>query len=489
MRSDAWEDILQARALHIDHDVLNAANSHTLDAWISEHAQPENLLTKEELSFSHKIGVVLKDCSTKSVPDDAFEDAVSFLQASIASIDQQCKILEEHKTALTRLRMQQAASGGQEVMKQNSQKNIKERASFELANDRLAAEMRTQLNDHNRGITAVLDSEPNSITKAFEKDDRILDGLQKIVPRLDANEDERVSPEAVNTLCDRWIALERQAMRRRVDDTYDDALKTSSSSTAISINGTAENRAVRAELTELSSEVDGLITLVAEHHHRALIMRSLDQARRDAEAESAKWSEYTACVLLYLTARLEALHDMYERSHVHKAALAALGTELDDVLVTKVVNDPQTGRKREPVHAGRGLKPLRLVQATFNDSQDTTSQILKLLNVRVAEGVDDGSLQQSLASALRQRSIACAASLRQGNEGQARAAARSTGAYRQHSVALSDAIGATASVAGGNLVGAELQTSLAAFQARTDELARDMHALDLDSIARGITSL
>ena len=61
---------------------------------------------------------------------------------------------------------------------------------------------------------------PSKIERLLEKDDRLLDGLQKIVPKLQDQDGNSEDLDQVEKLCHAFTILEGRAIRAQISDTY-----------------------------------------------------------------------------------------------------------------------------------------------------------------------------------------------------------------------------------------------------------------------------
>lgn len=489
--------ILNERDLSFDRDQLAHAIelpkiAVEAEAWTKKYLSPHNLLTKEQYHFATRRDQAARQgTSCDPLSDEAFEDAISLLESGTDAIGRQCRLLQSQKDAFLNFPRRRAPDGEGKALHDRQQKVARERArvdvDLEELNSSVLGHLRTSATNADTAITSL----PNNIKRAFEKDDRVLDGLQKIVSRFDGSNQDQTPLEEVERLCRAFTVLQASAIRLRVDRAYQSALanaapRVNGRSTSL---GSGEQRAIRAELHELSGEITSLLSLVAENHHRAPIATSLRQARDDAEAESAKWSEYTACVLLYLTARLEVLDEHFKHVCAYQCALGALGNELDTMLApAKDAGGFQTVLQSKPMSPHKGLKPLRLVQANFSEMAEPTVQLLRLLDIKDAIHSGDVKQRKSLQSVTGARRSKLAELEMTTEQTLASQMARSMRKCEEDAWSLQGAVYADSKFGSIELVEETLQAHVDVLEERTQLLSKKLRSLDLERLSRQMES-
>lgn len=338
------------------------------EEWVKTYLSPATLLTKEEFAFQDRFGEftpqINSAASGRPLSDEEFEHAISSLESSTAAIDAQCQIMEAQKRALLDFKARNKASDDRAARFDSlkpQHKLARDKAQLDLEIGQISSVLHERLRSSMVQAENASTSLPSKVERLLEKDDRLLDGLQKIVPKLQGNQSDSQGLGQVEKLCHAFTILEAKAIRTQIDATYKRNLPNSTTNGHASTND-QEHQAVRAELAELSSEIDGLVTLVAENYYRAPITKHLGSARTESHGEAARWSEYLGSTLHYLAARLESLNEHFQHLHAHRAALAAVSQTLDKTLAapsTKAQDAPQTPTSKF-AQAQRGLKPSTL---------------------------------------------------------------------------------------------------------------------------------
>ncbi|KAK5133818.1 hypothetical protein LTR08_007248 [Meristemomyces frigidus] len=408
--------VLDERDVRLGHDdvawAFEGSTRSEIETWVQEYLSPASLLTHEELTFHRKQPRHSRDQNTTSsgrpLSDTDFEAAITSLEASTAAIDKQCQLMELQKDALRNLKARRSRDNStDQAHSQRRKKLTREKAQLEFDVNELADSLSSALKSASKQSDVALDNLPPSVEKIFEKDDRLLDGLQTILPKLADVRPSQDTEAEVDRLCQALIALTAQEVRSRLDAAYRSAV----SPHAPHENGNdasaeTQKTSLQAELDELSSEIDSLATMAVDAHYRLPIVRELQTAHADSELERAKWSEYTLSALHFLTTRLEALADHHDHLHAHRAALQTVKAALGDLLATATSSSsanqpPQSQAPATPV--ARGLKPLRLVQA--NLSEDPTSHLLRHLDLRIPTDTTSHTpkLATTLSRAVRER--------------------------------------------------------------------------------------
>ena len=372
------------------------------EEWVKTYLNPATLLTKEEFAFQDRFGEftpqINSAASGRPLSDEEFEYAISSLESSTAAIDAQCQIMEAQKRALLDFKARNKTNGDRadrfDSLKPQH-KLARDKAQLDLELGQISSALHERLRSSMAKAENASTSLPSKVERLLEKDDRLLDGLQKIVPKLQGNNTDSQGLEQVENLCHAFTVFEAKAIRTQIDTTYNRSLPRDPTTNGRLSNHAQdqEQAAVRAELAELSSEIDGLLALVAENYYRAPITTRLSSARASTHSEAARWSTYLASTLHYLAARLDSLAEHFQHLHAHRAALAAVSQTLDKTLAFAPSSSSSLVKGQDAAlapqsstakiaQAQRGLKPLRLVQANLPEAPDAAAQLLRLLDVR-----------------------------------------------------------------------------------------------------------
>ncbi|KAK5686480.1 hypothetical protein LTS10_002599 [Elasticomyces elasticus] len=493
--------VLDERNIPLDPDDIAKAfaNDETrpaITSWVQEYLSPATLLTKEELHF-HDIhantlnGLASQNTVGRPLLDNDFEIAIASLETSTAAIEQQCRLMESQKQALTELKARNTIQTNNTAARDRQKKLARDKAQLEFEVDELADVLESSLKASAQQADAAVGGMPNSVNRVLEKDDRLLDGLQKLLPKLaDRETDQDVGME-VDRLCQLLAALSAQEIRLRLDSAYEACAGTvSSTANGHKIETQRQQQSLKDELAELSSEIDGLATMAVDGQYRVPIMRDLQSTTSDADTDRSRWSEYVATALQYLTSRLTALEQHYQHLHAHRGALSQLTNALDEAC-TASSPTPQTTQQAPPRSPAtpssvKGLKPLRLVQANFSEPQDPVTQLLRSFDIRVADTGDTSKLIAVLEQASSDRR-ARLAQLRESTERTVSDQLGETIVKADESVRdLLTALYAHSPYGTVRLADAETETGISQLEAKTQDLGEEMRTLDVDSIARKV---
>ncbi|KAK5721970.1 hypothetical protein LTR15_006565 [Elasticomyces elasticus] len=495
--------VLDERNISLDPDDIAKAfaNDETrpaITSWVQEYLSPATLLTKEELHFhdSHagtSNGLASQSTIGRPLSNSDFETAIASLETSTAAIEQQCRLMESQKQALTELKARNTTQTNNTAARDRQNKLARDRAQLEFEVDELADVLESSLKASAQQADAAVGGMPNSINRVLEKDDRLLDGLQKLLPKLaDREADQDVGME-VDRLCQLLAMLSAQEIRLRLDRAHE-ACAGKASSTATAKGHTTETQrqqqSLKDELAELSSEIDGLATMAVDGQFRVPIMRDLQSTTSDSDSDRARWSEYVATTLQYLTSRLTALEQHYQHLHSHRGALSQLTNALDEACTasTPPSQTTQQAPPRSPATPSsvKGLKPLRLVQANFSEPQDPVTQLLRSFDIRVADSSDTSKLIAVLEQASADRRTRLA-QLRESTERSMSDQLGETVVRADENVRdLLTALYAHSPYGTVRLADGEVENAISQLETRTQDLGEEMRTLDVDSIARKI---
>lgn len=468
------------------------------EEWIKTYLSPATLLTTEEHAFHDRFGEftpqINSAASGRPLSDEEFEHAISSLQTSTAALDVQCQLMEAQKRAL--LDFKARNTNGDEYDRpepgKQPKKLARDKAQVDLEVGQLSGSLHERLRSSLTQAEAVSESLPSKVERLLEKDDRTLDSLQKVVPKLQGNDGENGTLDQISQLCHAFEVLEGQAIRARIDAIYQDNLAKGSTNTTNghSLSDTQEQQAVRAELAELSSEIDGLLTLVAENYYRAPITKRLGNARTESNVEAARWSEYLGSTLHYLTSRLESLDDHFQHVRAHRAALAAVSQTLDKTLASPAakseVTQPAAAKASQ---AQRGLKPLRLVQANLPEAPDASAQLLRLLDIRQPDPVNVAKFSQDLQAARIDRQDKLSSFASTTDESLTKLLGESLHKADVDARDLLSAVFAHSQYGERRLADEEVQKELDVLEGRTQTVGEQMRRLDVDGLASDVRRL
>lgn len=465
--------------------------------WVRTYLGPATLLTKEEFAFQDRFGEftpqINSAASGRPLSDEEFEHAISSLESSTAAIDAQCQIMEAQKRALLDFKAKNKTSDDRAARFESlkpQHKLARDKAQLDLELGQISSALHERLRSSMAQTENATTSLPSKVERLLEKDDRLLDGLQKIVPKLQGNDNDSQGLDQLDRLCHAFTVLEAKAIRTQIDATYKRNLPDQTTTTHPQ-SSDSELDAVRSELAELSSEIDGLLSLVAENHYRAPITKRLGSARSESHSEAARWSEYLGSTLHYLAARLEALNEHFQHLHAHRAALAAVSQTLDKTLAapsTKADEAVQSSTSKF-AQAQRGLKPLRLVQANLPEAPDASAQLLRHLDIRQPDTVGADKLSQNLHTTTLDRHDKLAAFAASTDEALTKLLGESLGRADVDARDLLSAVFAHSQYGERRLVDEEVHRELDVLEGRTQTVGEQMRGLDVDGLASDVRRL
>lgn len=476
----------------------SAETKRQIETWVQDYLQLPTLLTKEENFFYGRVGghisQTLPSTSSRPLSDEDFEQAISSLESSTAAIEKQCLRMEAQKQALQELKARNAASDEtRDAYERQQTKAARDRAQLDFEVDELASTLQSQLRGSLKQTETVNVGLPSTIQRVLEKDDRMLDGMQKVLPKLGGQSDNTGALGEVDRLCDAFPVLEAKAIRARIDATYRAHAPTLSSQANGHTSNTSshddQKDGILAELDELSSEIDGLVALVVENHYRQPITRGLQNATVEIQGESARWSSYLAATLQYLTGRLESLEEHTRQVRGHQAAVSALSATLDDMSSASGHDRSKPEPTTTSAAQKAGLKPLRLVQANMSDALDPASQLLRLLDIKTPNNLDSAQLARLLeeVKAARQAKLRNMTSTTDGAI--AKGLTESLGKADVGARDLLSAVYAHTEYNDRRLVDPDVQAGVDGLEDKTRALGERMRGLDLDSLGSDVRRL
>lgn len=336
---------------------------------------------------------------------------------------------------------------------------------------------------------------PSSVERLFEKDDRLLDGLQKLLPKLTDNDQDEDGATEVEYLCSTLAALSVQEIHARLDKAYRDCvsdhghLQDGSGDAELSAQQLKQRKNLRIELEELSGEVDGLVGIVVDHQYRKPLKDGMLSSLASAQAQKSKWSEYTISALAYLTARLDALADHVEQVHAQGSALRAVSGALSDTLATPETNSGASQKNISPTLStptAKGLKPLRLVQANLSESQDPAVPFLRYHEIRFQDGGSEDKLLNVLTSTARDRRQRLDHLAKSTEETISTAMTKSLSQPDADVQDILGAIYAQSRYGTTHLVDDSSQAQLDGLEHKTQTLGDEMREVDVDAIANAV---
>ncbi|CAK4033213.1 Hypothetical predicted protein [Lecanosticta acicola] len=469
--------------------------------WVQQYLRPSTLLTKDELEFYEKRGIEVPNCEDapgRPLSDAEIEAAITSLENSTSAIEKQCQILESQKRALREIQTRNASSSQASTDAKGSRqkKFAREKAQLDFDIDDLVQATIGRLRSSIKQTDVATTGIPSQIDRILEKDDRLLDGLQKLLPKLSESMTDGEDATQVEQLCSTLNKLFVKEIRARLDRVYqentgvgDDLANGSSEDLSGQQKKQRDN--LRAELEELGGEVDGLVAIVVDHQYRKPLKQGAISSRADSQLQKAKWTEYTVSALVYLTSRLDALNDHVQHMHALGAALRAISSTLDDTLTEPDVKSGAIDRTGSPTierTTSKGLKPLRLVQANLSEGQDPAMQFFRQHEIRVSDSDNTSRLAEMLQSTLRDRRERLAKLDKNTELSMTEGTGRSLAKVYQDSEDVLSAVYAQSKYSETQLVDGTLQSALDVLENSTQRLGDEMRELDVDAVAKALAA-
>ena len=362
-------------------------------------------------SHEHRFSKVNSEAfATRPLQDAELESAITSLEASAVAIEEQCRILEGQKRALQLLKQRNVQNANEHHMRTQRHSNIaRQNARLDFETSELLENLHSRLNTAQSEARST--SSISSIERILERDDRMFDGLQKLLHRPGVESLHETAGDEVEVLCDALSMLTAEDIRPRLDTGYS---RSSNSKDARVADSRADARpedlmnqrdTLAADLNELVGEIEGLAAMTVDAQYRTPMQQMLSATRDDSHGEATRYADYAATILEYLTLRVDLLSYYMEHTQAHRLALQSVLAELAQMTVS-----PKISKQQSIPHAispsnemPKGLKPLRLVQANFVDMQDPAIQLLRTLDVRLSEPGDTGKVSAALDQAVRER--------------------------------------------------------------------------------------
>jgi hypothetical protein len=442
---------------------------------------------------NHNVDTLTSTSKCRAPSDLEIEAALSSLEASTAAIEKQCRALETQKSFLKQLSTdkQTASPEPDESVRTLQQKKFtRDQAQASLEADELSQALSSKLQSVTKQVETASGRASSHVERILEKDDRLLGGLQKLVPRLSTSAEPDDAAEEVENLCSTLASFTVREIHARLDAAYKNTiakhsgLGNGSMEGSLSEQQSRQRETLQAELDELGGEIEGLVTIAIDNHYRKPLRQSMFAAHTENQNQKAQWGEYTVMTLQYLAARLEILDEHVQQVQGHSAALQTITDALREI--TKSARRDTEGAGGPDKAMARGLKPLRLVQANLSESQDPTFQLLRQLDVRVMDVTSATTVSEVLAPTLDERREKLA--LLSGNveETIADTVIRSLAKTDAHVHDILTAVYAPTKYRSIQLVDGTLQSALDRFEMETETVGNVMRELNFDTITHTV---
>jgi hypothetical protein len=227
-----------------------------------------------------------------------FESAINSLETSTAAIEKQTTILEAQKDALKKL--QNLNREPTSTITDNDEKRsmqTRTKAQLDLETIELTESIQQRVTVTQRHADSSLNMLKTSSRRQLDKDDRLLDGLQKVMFKLTPLESSEKRLPDFSSLSHALVKLESKIIKDRTNTTYLEVLdglanEKDSSGHQNSAQVTEEAYALTEELESLILEVDSVLDMTISRRYRAPIVNALKLSDAQAQLEQHSWLEY-----------------------------------------------------------------------------------------------------------------------------------------------------------------------------------------------------
>jgi hypothetical protein len=244
---------------------------------------------------------------SRSLQEPDFESAINSLETSTAAIEKQTAILEAQRDALRTLQYinrEPTSTISEDGEKRSSQ--LRTKAQLDLETSELTESIQQRVNVTRRHAESSLDLLKTSSHRQMDKDDRLLDGLQKVMFKLAPLESSEKRLPDFNALSHALVKLESKIIRDRTNTTYIETLNSLSNEAddiehKSSAQAAQEAYTLAEELESLITEVDSVLDMTISRRYRAPIVSALKLSDAEAQLERQSWLEYVRTSLGSLT--------------------------------------------------------------------------------------------------------------------------------------------------------------------------------------------
>jgi hypothetical protein len=235
---------------------------------------------------------------SRPMQEPDFESAINSLETSTAAIEKQTTILEAQRDALKKL--QHLNREPTSTITDNDEKRSMQtqtKAQLDLETNELTESIQQRVSVTRRHAESSLNLLKTSSRRQLDKDDRLLDGLQKVMFKLAPLESSEKQILDFSTLSHALVKLESKIIKDRTNNTYLEVLdgladETDGSEHQNSAKATQEAYALAEELESLVTEVDSVLDMTISRRYRAPIVSALKLSDAQAQLEQQSWLEY-----------------------------------------------------------------------------------------------------------------------------------------------------------------------------------------------------
>lgn len=339
----------------------------------------------------------------RPLEDVDFDASIKALESSTVAIDEQCAILEAQLEAMKKLQAQNARPSRSDPPVDSAKQA---RAAFD-SSDKLSDSLEAQLFSLRRQAGNDMGSIETASQRQLEKDDRLLDGLQKLMTRLGRPEAQETQYSEIEDLCGALRSLQNLVVKNQANRTYSVALKQAQDKSGLDgpelqPNEDLEVAALTEELNSLIEEVDSVLGMAIDHQYRQPYIDSLKQQEAETRRERQQWLTYVHTALQQMTNRLRDLSHYAYDLNAYGSALQAASDALDKAIVpTQTAKPPQSTTVHRATH-----KAIRdLVLPASSGPTHPALELLRHHGIRVnsSSGNENEARATALDAALEER--------------------------------------------------------------------------------------
>lgn len=236
--------------------------------------------------------------TSRPLQENDFESAINSLEQSTAAIEKQTAILHAQRDALRKL--QHLNREPTLIISDNDEKRANQartKAQIDLETTELTENIQQRVSVTKRHAESSLNLLKTSSKRQLDKDDRLLDGLQKAMFKLAPLESSEKRLPDFNTLSQALVRLESKIIKDRTNTTYLEVLdglddETDGSEHQNNAQAAQEAYALAEEVESLITEVDSVLDMTIGRRYRAPIVNALKLADAQAQLEQQSWLEY-----------------------------------------------------------------------------------------------------------------------------------------------------------------------------------------------------
>ncbi|THW70030.1 hypothetical protein D6D19_08074 [Aureobasidium pullulans] len=411
--------VLTERGIGLGYDELgwlfeSPQYKDSMTSWVHEYLSPATLLSLEEHDLhAHILQTNFKATTSDGMPqpmqETDFENAINTLEASTAAIEKQTAILEAQRNALMKLQalnQEPVSTISESDEKKSSQARTK--AQLDLETNELTEVIQQRVGATKRHAESSLNLLKTSSQRQLDKDDRLLDGLQKVMFKLAPLESSETKLPDSNLLSNALVKLEGKLIKDRTNATYIQTLNNLAGETdGIEHDDNAqaaqEAYALAEELESLITEVDSVLEMTISRRYRAPIVNALKLSDAQAQLEQQSWLEYVVRTLHELAQKTEDLASCTQDTLAYTSAIS----HVSDALAQTLPPPSQPPSRLDRKQSVRAPSPKKNMNPILHRQgvKDPALEILGYHGIRipVESGSDGEDVSQALRSAIFER--------------------------------------------------------------------------------------